>query len=310
MNHNESSRSGIWAVVALCALAVAMCVSALLTPSDQGGRHEAPRVNPGSVAVGAGSRILESGAPARPAWKAEATSARVRRVPSRVTAGERARGLVVLDLDPENADTETRPKLLDDLGRALRAPSQARTGASRWRDFAGERETSCTLVVEQSAHRPEFDGLITSKEGSASSIHARAVSERPRAPRAASSAHARQRCSLPRSSRRDGGSVSCEGLLTLPRVDPGLPHCAPPGPEHQRLRYWSRASREVRPSQGGCRTREVRLSLRELPRETARGSRRNSGSEPDLRERSSAAIAVPLSALRATEQPASIRGAA
>lgn len=52
----ESTRAGVLAVVALCALAFATCLSALLTPMKNGGRHEAPRVNPGSDAVGAGSQ--------------------------------------------------------------------------------------------------------------------------------------------------------------------------------------------------------------------------------------------------------------
>ncbi len=49
----------------------------------------------------------------------------------------------------ENAGTVTRPKLTDDAGQSS---ASLRSGASRWRDFAGGRETSCTLVVEKSAH--------------------------------------------------------------------------------------------------------------------------------------------------------------
>lgn len=113
---------------------------------------------------------IDSGAPARPAWKAEAFA---RKTGKSVIAGDEWRKRPVLGNarihPPENAGV-TRPKLPNDPGHVR--VSLVRTGASRRRDFAGGRETSCTLVAEQSAHLsgvPEVATVNGTRQGTAAS---------------------------------------------------------------------------------------------------------------------------------------------
>lgn len=105
----------------------------------------------------------ESGAPARPVMGTEAGGSRVSSLVKRGDdGGKTPRSCATGIQHSENAGklggqyppwkcTETRPKLPVDRTRTGGAVC-ARAGASRRRDFAGGRETSCTLVVEQSAH--------------------------------------------------------------------------------------------------------------------------------------------------------------
>ena len=94
---------------------------------------------------------FDSGALARPASGRQKSPTPRGKGTKRVTDGRKSPVLGNARIHPsENAATETWPKLPSDLRCAL--ASSARTGASRRRDFAGGRETSCTLVAEQAAH--------------------------------------------------------------------------------------------------------------------------------------------------------------
>ena len=103
-----------------------------------------------------------SGALARPAWKAEAATALACAATRVARCGKTPRSCATGIQHSENAGklggqyppwkcTVTRPKLTVDRTRTSGAVC-ARAGESRRRDFAAWRESSCTLVAEQSAH--------------------------------------------------------------------------------------------------------------------------------------------------------------
>ncbi len=155
----------ITAVAGLTAMSVPGCGSKSRTETTKGGGHAA---NSGKARGGNASHQTESGAPARPALDAEAGGSCTS---SQATRGDERRKRPVLGNArihlPENAGV-TRPKPPDDLGRSPRATSQARTGESRRRDFAGGRETSCTLVDARASHlRSGPTGFDTERESEA-----------------------------------------------------------------------------------------------------------------------------------------------
>lgn len=94
---------------------------------------------------------IDSGAPARPAMDAEVLGLCTGSRASRGDDGGKTPLSGAMGIQhSENAGTETLPKLSDDLGR--HSASLVRTGESRRRDFAGGRETSCSLVAARAAH--------------------------------------------------------------------------------------------------------------------------------------------------------------
>ena len=103
------------------------------------------------ASAGAGLRASKgSGAPARPALEAEACGSCMGSRASRGDdGGKTPRSCATGIQHSENAGTVTRPKLPAYPTRAC--VGLARVGASRRRDFAGGRETSCTLDAAPTA---------------------------------------------------------------------------------------------------------------------------------------------------------------
>jgi hypothetical protein len=95
---------------------------------------------------------FDSGPPARPALEAKAFgTCTVPNASRGDDGGKTPRSCATGIQHSENAGTVTRPKLPIDPRRDF--ASSVRTGASRWRDFAGGRETSCTLDAARAAIR-------------------------------------------------------------------------------------------------------------------------------------------------------------